>query len=439
MRGHDLDNTVAREGPTARPAGSSGPWVGALLALVTAGSVAACSEAGLVSAPGGDTPGSAAETREVIVPVSEFGTWRDSTFGGFATPSTTSWILAAQDSALQSRALLRFAAVPDTVIINAQLLPIDSVGGILVRFGADTARSSLPGDSVTVSVFTLDRHFDPDEAEWGRAAAGDPWPGGGALVRRLGRQSIPTSVDTFTVGVRGDADAFYEEWRDAGSPPSMAVTVDGTGNRLFLRNAVLEFLASPPEQDTLASATSVVEERTSIYDPPQAPVGRSLRLGGVPSSRAYFAITPPDSVDGLPLRGSQINRADLLLWPLPGGSSVFRPRGPLGVVALQLLGDPFELGAKTPVGQALAGGQVFRLDPDSVAAGRPLEVDVTELFAQWARFPEDSTAVFRLGLRPVPDGARFGYWDFGSVGADSSALRPMVRLLFTPPTSFELP
>jgi hypothetical protein len=439
MRGHDLEDTEARDGPAAPPAGISGPWVAALLAVVAAGAVAACSEAGLVSAPGGDAPGSAAETREVIVPVSEFGTWRDSTFGGFATPSTTSWILAAQDSAFQSRALLRFGAVPDTVIINAQLLPVDSVGRILLRFGADTARSSFTGDSVTVSVFTLDRHFDPDEAEWGRAAEGDPWPGGGSLVRRLGRQTVPTSVDTFTVGVRGDADAFYEEWRNAGAPPSMALTVDGTGNRLFLRNAVLEFLASPPDQDTLASATSVVEERTSIYDPPQPAVGRSLRLGGVPSSRAYFTITPPDSVDGFPLRGSQINRADLLLWPLPGGSPTFRPRGVLNLVALELLGDPFELGAKTPVGQPLAGGQVFRLDADSLAAGRPLEVNVTSLFAQWARFPEDSTAEFRLGLRPLPDGARFGYWDFGSVDADSAALRPMVRLLFTPPTSFELP
>lgn len=410
------------------------------LVMVLAGAAGpSCSEGGLTSGPGDDPPGQAAETRQVTVPVTDFAGWRDSTFLGFATPSTVSYLLAAQDSALQSRALLKFGEVPDTVIINAQLLPIDSVGGIFLRFTTDTARTRTPGDSLAVSVFTLDGEFDPRQADWHRAAEGAPWTPGGGLVRRLGRSRIQARSDTFSVRVDANSDSLWRAWSEMGTPSPMAVLVNTPSTRLFLRNAVLEFRAKPPEQDTLAPTSSVVEERTFIYDPAQPEPGSALRLGGNPSARVYLEFQPPDTVAGLPLRGSQINRAELLFEPLGTGSPLFRPDAPVNALAFQLLADPFELGAKTPIGGALRGGRVLRLLSDSLEAGRELAVNVTDIFTAWTELPPDSVRPIRIGLRPLPDGGRFGFWEFGSATADSAALRPRLRLLLTPPTPFTLP
>lgn len=411
----------------------------ALLSLTVAAVGTSCSEGGLTSVPGEDTPGQAAETREVIVPVTDFPSWRDSTFQGFATASTVPYVLAAQDSTFQSRALLAFREVPDTVVINAQFFPIDSVGEIFMRLTADTARSDQLGDSVTVSVFALDRSFDPAEATWDRAAEGDPWQAGGALVRRLGRARVGSITDTMSIRLEPPADSLWRAWDEAGAPPSMAVVVSSPSTRLFLRNAVLEFQGKPPEQDTLAPATSVVEDRTFIYDPPQGEQGGALRLGGLPASRIYVEFLPPDSVDGVSLRGAQINRAELIFVPVDDVPRIFRPGGPINAVAMQLLADPFALGAKTPIGGAISSAQVFRLVADSLAKGDPVSVNVTGLISSWAAAPPDSARAIRVGLRPIPDGGRFGYWDFGSIRADSAALRPRLRLLFTPPTPFSLP
>lgn len=410
-----------------------------LLCLLVAGAAASCSEGGLTSVPGEDTPGQAAETREVVVSVSEFPSWRDSTFQGFATASTVPYVLAAQDSTFQSRALVSFREVPDTVLINAQFLPIDSVGEIFLRLTADTARSRQAGDSVTVSVFTLDRAFDPAEATWDRAAVGDPWRAGGELGRRLGRTRVGTITDTMSIRLDPPGDSLWRAWGESGGPPSMAVVVSSPSTRLFLRNAVLDFMGKPPEQDTLAPAASSVEDRTFIYDPRQEDPGGSLRLGGIPASRIYVEFVPPDSVAGVPLRGAQINRAELVFVPRRIVPRIFRPGGPINAVAMQLLADPFDLGAKTPIGGALSSARVFRLVTDSLAAGDPVAVDVTGLISSWAAAAPDSAGSIRVGLRPIPDGGRFGYWDFGSIRADSAELRPRLRLLFTPPTPFSLP
>jgi hypothetical protein len=145
---------------------------------------------------------------------------------------------------------------------------------------------------------------------------------------------------------------------------------------------------------------------------------------------------PPDSVGGLPLRGSTINHAELIFHPLPPPAAPYAMEH--GVIALpvKLLADPFVFGAKTPIGSSLTGVRV--LEPDSLAAGIPWRVDVRTQLALALSGPADSIGTLRIGVRPDPDGQSLGYWEFGSARS-SAAFRPELLIIFTTPAEFGIP
>lgn len=150
-----------------------------------------------------------------------------------------------------------------------------------------------------------------------------------------------------------------------------------------------------------------------------------------------MSFVPPDSADGLPLRGATINRAELVFRPAPSPALPFALDRQVRTDAMELVADPFELGPKTPIGGSLATDLGTSLDPDSLAAGRPLRIAFTSQMRRWSAAP-DSFGVFRLGVRLRPDDQTLSFWEFGSAESPPE-LQPFVRLVVTPPSGFDLP
>lgn len=429
-----------------RGSGRAGGTVPALLlgAVVLATAVG-CTEEGLTGVEGEEPPGQAADAVSVSLAADELPVWRDTTYTGYATIDDVPFLLAADQPPLQSRALFRIGNVPDS--IGGQ--PIDSIGAMNLRVVADTARSAFSGDSATLELYSLSRSFRADEATWEQASEGTPWDSaGGDLANRLadvrfryGAGQDTLASDTLRLPFHGESDSLIAAWADSGSVPPLAVLVRGDGNRMVIRQVAIELQARNADMDSLERQVASSSASTFIHDPDLPPVGQQLRAGGLPSSRFYIVFRPPDSIEGVPIRGARVNRAELVFHPTDSASP-FRPPVIVSALPSRLLADPFVYGARTPIGDPLGGrsvqANILALDPDSLSAGQPLTIRVTDLIQSFARAPADSIEEFEVGLRPVPDGQDLGFWDFGSVEA-AEGMKPELRILITPPTDFTLP
>lgn len=422
-----------------------GPSLAALLGIVALAVFAGCTEEGLTGIDGEEPPGQAADAVSVSLPADQLPLWRDTSYTGFATLRDHPFLLAADQPPLQSRPLFTIADVPDSVGGAA----VDSTGNMYLRIVPDTARSSFSGDTATLRVFSLTRDFDEDEATWEQAADGTPWDSaGGDLGQELaslgfrGGAADTASSDTLRVPFAGDPDSLIAAWQESGGVPPMALLLDGEGNRMTIRQVALELEAKNADMDSLDREVATTSSSTFIHDPALPEVGRELRVGGLPSSRFYLTFLPPDSIQGVPIRGAQVNRAELVFHPVSDPDSPFRPPVVLTALPSQLLADPFLYGARTPIGPPIGSTRTsaaaVALDPDSLSAGRPLSIRVTSLVQTWARTPADSIDGFRVGVRPLPDGQDLGFWDFGSAEA-ADGMKPELRILITPPTDFTLP
>lgn len=413
-----------------------------LLGAVAVAAVLGCTEEGLTGVDGQEPPGQAADAVSVSLTADQLPLWRDTTYTGFATIDDSPFLLAADQPPLQGRSLFKIGDVPDS--IGGQV--IDSIGEMNLRVVADTARSAFSGDSATLELYSLSRDFRADEATWEQASEGSPWDSaGGDLAERLaderfrfGAEADTAVSDTLRLSFRGEPDSLITAWADSGSVPPLALLMRGDGNRMVIRQVAVELRAKNADMDSLELRTTSSSASTFIHDPDLPPPGQQLRAGGLPSSRFYFVFRPPDSVGGVPIRGARVNRAEIVFHPVSDPGGAFRPPVVLSSLVTNLLADPFRFGARTPIGDAVGDRRVTALDPDSLAAGRPLRLRVTDLLQSWANAPPDSIEEFRLGVRPVPDGQDLGFWDFGSVESGEGA-RPQLRILITPPTDFTLP
>lgn len=391
-----------------------------------------------------------AETVEITVPADQFPVWRDTTYTGFALPLDADFLVAADPAEaddLNARALLKYRAIPDSVEIDSVDVAIDSFTSVEIRLELDTARSRIPDPGFRLRLFGLARPFTATEASWEEAADGEAWASpGGDLDGEIGSLDLQGASDSALAGtlvlpIQSPADSLLTNWRDEAGGNGAALLVEGPGARLTFTRADLRFEVLPEGRDSTEEVTLQVflgnDPSTFIHDPPQPPVGAALRLGGLPAGRAYLTFVPPDSVQGLRLRDATINRAELVFRPLPPPAEPFALDRQVSTDAMELIADPFELGAKTPIGPSLSTRTGTSLQPDSLAAGRPLRVSFDSLMTRWAAAP-DSFGAFRLGLRLQPDDQSLEFWEFGSAESPP-ALRPFVRLVVTPPSGFELP
>lgn len=423
----------------------TGVWKRALpacaaLATAAAGVLGACTEGQLTSVEDEDKPGQAAETREITLPADSFALWKDTTYVGFVTRNTFGPELAARDSGeFRSRALYAHGLLPETVTLDEEELEVDSVASIFFVLRPDTVKSSFSADSATVTVHSLARDFDAEQASWTQARDGEPWASpGGDLEARLAEARVMVRADTVELTVDLPADSLARAWREAEETPPVAISVSDPGFRLWLNTVGLEMLARPVDRDTLVRGFADKLEDTFIHDPELPETGTALRLGGVPAARFYLAFRPPDSARGLPIKGSVVNRAELLFHPLDAPAEPFTPRESIQLQSFRLLGDPFEFGPKTPIGSGLAGAGLRTFTLDSLESGRALRFNVTSVLASWASASSDSALSIWIGVSGAPDPQLLGFYRFGSIESPALA-RPELRMVITPPTPFDLP
>ncbi len=426
----------SREGWAGRDAARALPVIGAVAAVVLAAAAsAACTEDPLTSLDGDSAPGTSTSTLEFLIDSADLPTWRDTTVTGFALPSSASFTISSNRPALLARTLLRYN-VPDTIRTFGDTLPPDTFESADLLVVIDTVASELSGTPVTLRALGLTRGFDPDSATWTRAATGTPWatPGGDFGIQ-LASAELAALSDTLVLEFDVPVDSLLKAWIDSDGEPGFALVVEGPEASLRFRQATLRYDVVLQGRTAAVAQTQVAQIRTFITDPPPPPPGAGLRIGGLPASRLYFDFTPPEILGGASIRGSTINHAVLIFYPLPPPGEPFSLERSLTTRPVTLLSDPFVLGAKTPIGPT---PQAFTtLDPDSLAAGVPTRLDVTAL-VRGALSGEAPVRPIRLGLRADPDAQTLGFWEFGSREA-AAGLRPQLRIFLSPPGQFTIP
>ncbi len=380
----------------------------------------------------GTAPGVTSVTRDIKLRASELPLWRDTTVTGFARPETAAFSLVVNGSDLAARTLARLN-VPDTVRTFADTLPATEFSELSVRIQIDTLRSEFAGFPVTMRMISLTQGFESDRVTWDEAGPGRPWMvPGGDLGPQLGSVQMEALTDSLVMTLDVDPDSLLKAWRATDGEPGFVLTAEGPDARiqvlqvLFRYDALLEGRTVPVERNQPA------DPRTFITDPTIPDPGLPLRIAGLPTARFYMEFEPPDSVGGIPLRGATINHAELEFHPLPPPPGPFALERGIATRQIPLLGDPFILGEKTPIG---APPLNFTLvSPDSLAAGVSLRIDVTGLIQRAA----NASGRIRIGMRADPDAQALGYWEFGSVESPL-ALQPELRIILTPPPDFEVP
>jgi hypothetical protein len=280
-----------------------------------------------------------------------------------------------------------------------------------------------------------------------------PWaggPGGSLGLTILSEDTLALIVTDTTTEVPDSlvfwlgqaSDSLLKLWADtAQANTGLALVVADSGQvRLF--GARLDYTVIPEDNpDTAVAASSLSTGQAFIFDPARlADIDGILRLGGIDGWRIYTRFVVPDSVlvlestDLYRLRGSTINIAELLLPSIDPPPQPFRAEDPYGFEAFELADDFLTFGPKTPVGNVVPGSRGV-LDPDSVAAGDTVRVQLTRLVQAWADAPPDSMPELRFLIRSVVQGSTFGFWEFGAIDGDP-AFRPVLRVVFTPPVGF---
>lgn len=382
---------------------------------------------------GDAAPGATSETRDVSVDVADLESWRDTTYTGFALPTNASFTVVANGPILRARTFGRLV-VPDTVRTFTDTLPAESYEGLVVHVALDTLRSEYASFPVTLKLVSLTRGFSVDEVSWTEARSGVPWmTPGGDLGPVIGAAEITEVTDSVDIEPGVSTDSLLKAWRAEDGGNGFVILAEGPEAEVQIRSIRFEYDATLEGRENPVVQTQLLTTKTFATDPPQPPPGTALRVGGLPSARFYLDFATPDSVQGVPLARAQINYAELVFQPLAAPAAPFALEGALTGRQVTLLGDPFVLGPKTPVGAAPAS--FASLQPDSLAAGMPIRLNITTILSGAVR---DSATRIRIGLRPEPDAQTLGFWEFGSVES-APALRPRLRIILTPPADFELP
>jgi hypothetical protein len=413
------------------------------LLLILVGASAGCTEDPIVATDAESAPGFSTPTLEVYLESGELG-WRDTTYWGFALPSTAGFTLIAATPDLRSRPLGRFSTIPDSLFVDTARVAIDSFTTAAFRLTIDTAQSSLPTEGVELEAWSLARSFDADEATWLQAREEEAWSTpGGDLDVLLGADSFSFEADSTgatpgeaLIEIDVDVDSLLTAWRDSEGEPGFAILINGPEGVIRASRMALVAEAVPEGGDSALSVVRGALPETFIFDPPTPAPTTRLRLAGMPAARYYLDFQLPDSIGPIALRGSTVNRATIEFRPTAAPPEPFDLNADISAQAVRLLADPFVYGEKTPIGTPL--GNLELLWPDSLASGNTMQYDITSYVRLWSLSSPDSLPVLRVGIVPVPENGQFGYWEFFSA-EDAPGLRPVVHLLVTPNPSFLLP
>ena len=378
-------------------------------------------------------PGASAPTLDFTILASDLPSWRDTTYSGFSLASEAAFNIVANTPDVASR-LLGLLNVPDTIRTFADTLPVDRFDSVTVRVVVDTINSRFTTLPVTFRMMSLTRGFSLDSVSWSQAGPGIPWTTpGGDLGVQLGSAVLAEVSDSILFDIEVDQDSLMKAWQDSDGEPGFVFLTDGGESYLEIRNVVFHYDALLEGREVPVSQNQPITANTFITSPEMPPTGIDLRVGGTPASRFYLDFRLPATIEGVPLEGSIINHAELVFSPREAPVPPYALERAIQTRDVRLLADPFVYGPKTPVGTASL--QATTIGPDSLAAGRPLRVDLTNRVREAVG---DDLSLIRIGVRGDPDGQALGFWEFASVEA-VAALRPRLRIILTPPPDFQVP
>lgn len=429
----------------------------AMVALV----LVACERDEIVDVDPESAPGPSSPTLETLLDTGVLGSWSDTTFGGFTGVVDTDYIQVVGGAPLGStRGLIQYDSVEVEARIPGSVSEVEAYDSARVVIGIDSTQTFVSAAG------TMILRLVEVQQEWDRSATWEfavdtpgvaiPWvggPGGSLGPTILAEDTLELIVTDTTTEVPdslvfwlGEAsDSLLKLWADTLEVNTgLAVVVADSGHiRLF--GAKLNYNMIPVDNpDTAVAANSFSTAETFIFDPTGTEtIEGVLRVGGVEGWRTYTQFVIPDSVPVLgsadmhPLRGSTINRAELLLVSVDQRPSPFKAEGPFQTRTYALADNFLVFGPRTPVGRSVGGGDLV-VFPDSIATGDTLRVDLTRLVDDWSEGSADSIPLLRFMIRPAAEASTFGFWEFGAVDGDQ-AFAPSLRIVFTPPVGFRLP
>ena len=341
----------------------NGRGLGALFTTVLAVLLGACAEDPL-SLDSEKVPGAGVETRDVTISASELSTWRDTTLTGFARPSTAPFVYVSTGTDVSSRGLARFN-VPDTVRTFVDTLPVATFEEVAFELRLDTIRSEFTEFPITVKLVELGERFEPHRATWQEAAAGVPWTEpGGSLGVEIASAVLEAASDTLTMTPAVAEDSLMKAWQREDGGNGFAIVVDGPETKLRVMQMVLRYDPTLVGRSIPVPQSQFWEDHAFILDPPLPPTGTELRVGGLPASRIYFEFVPPALLGEAGLEGATVSQAEVILYPL-AAPELYAAERTIAARKVSLLGDPFEVGEKTPVGSGDLA--TTTLDPASSA------------------------------------------------------------------------
>lgn len=427
-----------------------------ILALMLAG----CERDELIGVDPDATPGPPLRTFEALLDASLLDGWVDTVFGGFSNAGAVGYIQVEDGTPVATnRGLIRFGIIEDSLTVSgvpSAALAYDSARIVIL---VDSSQSAIASAGTVLQLVELEQEWDVS-ATWelavDSAGASIPWTGGpgGSLGQTILSQDTLALIVTDTTSELPDSlvfwlgeasDSLLKLWADTTqSNTGFAVVVADSG-RVRLFSPRIEYNIIPEIQpDTAVAADEVPTADTFIFDQTVVEdVSGLLRVGGIDGWRPYIMLEIPDSVPVIgdteirPLRGATINKAELVLTSLEPPPPPFAAELAFQTSVFKLAADFRDLGVKTPVGDFIFGGDVI-IDPDSVDAGSEVRINLSLLVQGWANAPADSVVPLRFTIRPAPEGATFGFWEFGASDGDP-AFAPLLRIVFTPPVGFGLP
>ena len=434
----------------------------AIYGAVLAGSLTACTENDPTAALEEVVPDLNPRTVEVRLSGEEF-VEEIQVFGGFGSPATMGRSVLARDfQGLNSRALLRFGAFPDSVrVFDATTgtatwdTGFSIVGGRLVLF-FDTLQGVEQGP-VDLSVSATQERWDAQTANWGVAVDTlgdrDEWsrPGGGITVpvgsgtydRQAGRpqtDTIPLN-DSVSIAVDSTRMAAWADTMDA--TRGALVALENPNRRVILQGARLRVVVRPRVRpDSLVEETALGGAGSFIYDPVPMPPTEGLRVGGAPSWRSVITLNLPRVLDAQPelcrvvacpfdfvASGAQLNLAELVLTTrqtLPAYQLFNNLNFEVRTVVNR------ELLPKSPLGSELTGSLAATAAPElfTSLSGAEIEFPLTNLVNDLMLGDSATVATTpnTIVILSAEEPSGLGFAAFQGVGGAGA---PVLRLLVT--------
>jgi hypothetical protein len=425
------------------------------VSAIAALALSACERDEIVNLDPESAPGPSSPTLETLLDASVLSDWADTTFGGFTRPGITNYIQVLAGQALgTTRGLIQFND------IDSGLTEVELYDSVRVVMGVDSARTFLPAVGMTIlQLVEVQQEWDVS-ATWEFAVDSPgvavPWTGGpgGSLGPTILAEDTLALIVTDTTTEMPDSlvfwlgeasDSLLRLWADSVEVNTGLAVVVADSGRVRLVGPRLEYETIPVDDPEVSvERSSLPTAETFIFDPTGTEnTDGILRVGGIGGWRSYTQFGIPDSVpvlgatDLYPLRGSTINKAELVLVSVDQRPSPFKAEAPFQTLTYALADNFLVFGPRTPAGDLVGGGDAI-VFPDSIMAGDTMRVELTALLQDWSEASADSIPLLRFLIRPASAVATFGFWEFGAIDG-GPAFAPSFRVVFTPPAEFRLP